>query len=250
MKISAIIIAKNEKDNIRDCIENLSFCDEIIVIDNGSEDNTAKIAESLGAKVFINPTSNFSDSRNLGFKQANFDWVLYIDADERCDEILKEEILKAVKNDNISAYFLRRKNFYLGNHEWPHIEKMLRFFKKNSLKGWEGEIHETPKTEGATAVLNGFLIHRTHKDLKSMVEKTASWSTTEAYLRLKANHPKMSWWRFPRVMLSAFLNSYILQGGYKAKGAGLIESIYQSFSIFITYAKLWELQNRKNETIK
>ena len=245
MKISAIILAKNEIDNIRDCIDNLSFCDEIIVVDNGSTDNTEKIAESLGAKVFIDSTVNFSESRNFGLKHASFDWVLYIDADERCDEVLKGEILKAVKNDNISAYYLRRKNFYLGNYEWPYIEKMLRLFRKGNLKRWEGKIHETPIVEGKTAIFDGFLIHKTHKNLESMVEKTAAWSSIEAELRLRANHPKMSWWRFPRVMLSAFVNSYILQGGYKARGTGLIESIYQAFSIFITYAKLWEFQNKK-----
>lgn len=76
-----------------------------------------------------------------------------------------------------------------------------------------------------------------------MVEKTNKWSDTEALLRFNSNHPKMTWWRFPRVMLTAFFNSYIRQGGWKAGAVGLIESVYQSFSMFITYAKLWELQN-------
>ena len=77
-----------------------------------------------------------------------------------------------------------------------------------------------------------------------MLNKTIEWSETEANLRFSNNHPKMSWWRFPRVMFSAFFNSYLKQGGYKAGTVGIIESIYQAFSIFITYAKLWEKQQK------
>ena len=87
-------------------------------------------------------------------------------------------------------------------------------------------------------------MHYTHRDLESMVNKTAAWSSIEAAQRYKQNHPKISWWRFPRVMLTAFFNSYIIQGGYKAKTVGIIESVYQAFSIFITYAKLWEMQKQ------
>ena len=83
-----------------------------------------------------------------------------------------------------------------------------------------------------------------------MLNKTIEWSSAEAMLRYNAGHPQMTWWRFPRVMLTAFFDSYIKQQGFRAGAIGLIESIYQSFSIFITYAKLWELQRNaklKNE---
>jgi hypothetical protein len=78
-----------------------------------------------------------------------------------------------------------------------------------------------------------------------MVEKTNKWSVIEARLRFDAGHPPVVWWRFPRVMLQAFSNSYITQGGWKAGAVGLMESMFQAFSIFITYAKLWELQQDK-----
>ena len=75
-----------------------------------------------------------------------------------------------------------------------------------------------------------------------MVNKTLEWSTIEAKLRFKSNHPKMTWWRFPRVMIPAIFNSYVKQKGYKAGTVGIVESFYQAFSMFITYAKLWEMQ--------
>ncbi len=79
-----------------------------------------------------------------------------------------------------------------------------------------------------------------------MLNKTIEWSNEEAMARLESNHPKMTWWRFPRVMITAFLGYYVKQGGWKVGTAGLIESIYQSFSAFVTYARLWELQREKN----
>ena len=78
-----------------------------------------------------------------------------------------------------------------------------------------------------------------------MLAKTIKWSDTEAQLRYKNNHPRMTWWRFPRVILQAFYQSYIVQQGYKVGTVGVVESLYQSFSMFVTYAKLWELQQKK-----
>ena len=147
-----------------------------------------------------------------------------------------------------SAFSLRRKNFYFGNHEWPKIEKLERLFKKEKLKGWFGKVHESPKVLGKMGELDGFLLHYTHRDLSSMLSKTLEWSRIEAQLRFDANHPKMAIWRFPRVMLVSFWNSYITQSGWRVGVVGLMESIFQAFSVFITYARLWELQN--NGTIK
>ena len=241
-KISAIIIAKNEQDLIRDCIDSLSFCDEILLIDSGSKDKTKDIAESLGAVIYEINSNDFSEIRNYGLANAKGDWILYIDADERISKDLRKEIEKEITNNKFGSYLLKRKNFYLGNNEWPYIEKMLRLFRKENITGWKGQLHETPLVTGETGILEGNLLHYTHRDLESMVNKTIAWSSIEAAERFKQNHPQMTWWRFPRVMVGAFLDSYIKQGGYKARTAGFIESTYQAFSIFITYAKLWELQ--------
>ncbi|MEK7551111.1 MAG: glycosyltransferase family 2 protein [Patescibacteria group bacterium] len=243
-KISAVIIAKNEEQMIEECLESLSFSDEIVVIDNNSTDKTVEIAEKFKAKIYKESSADFSILRNLGLKNAQNEWILYIDADERVDKVLSEAIKKAIETNEFGSYRLQRKNFYLGINEWPHIEKIIRLFNKENISEWFGQIHESPKVSGETGILDGFLLHFTHRDLESMVIKTISWSQTEAILRFNANHPKITWWRIPRVMLTAFISSYIFQKGYKAKTAGLIESIYQAFSIFITYAKLWEIQNK------
>lgn len=245
-KLSAVVIAKNEEERIADCLDSLSFCDEVILIDNGSEDRTADISKRMAAKVFDFKSNDFSELRNFGLKETTGNWILYVDADERVDNKLRESIQSTIKgSESLAAYKVTRKNFYLGNHQWPKTEKMERLFRKDKLKDWKGELHESPVIEGEVGELGGFLLHYTHRNLSQMLQKTIEWSKVEAELRYDANHPKMSWWRFPRVMISTFFDYYVKQGGYKIGTAGLIESMYQSFSIFVTYARLWEMQKKK-----
>ena len=77
-----------------------------------------------------------------------------------------------------------------------------------------------------------------------MIKKTNEWSDVEAGLLFKSGHPQMSWWRFLRIMLTKFRDSYFIQGGWKVGAIGFIESMYQAYSYFVVYAKLWELQRK------
>lgn len=247
MIISTIIITKNEENNIADCIDSVRFSDQIIVIDNNSNDRTVEIAKLNKAEVVSKEFKSFSAQREEGIKLNNSDWILYLDADERVSAELKNEILNTInQNDSKDLYKLKRKNFYFKKHEWQVVEHMERLFKKNSIKGWYGKIHESPKYTGEVGELENPIIHFTHTDLTSMLNKTIKWSDLEAQLRFDSNHPKMTWWRFPRVMLTTFLNYYVKQKGYKLGTAGLIESVFQSYSTFITYSKLWEIQEAKS----
>lgn len=249
-KITAIIIAKDAEDSISKTLDSVSLCNQIIVVNNDSKDDTAKIAIAKKAAVFDFSSDDFSELRNFGLKKAEGDFVFYIDSDEIVDEKLKAEIIRILKENNPkSSYFVRRKNFYFGTNPWPKVEKIERLFLKNNLKGWQGKIHESPIVLGQKSILEGYLLHFTHKDLTSMLNKTIEWSKIESELLFKSNHPKMSWWRFPRVMITAFIDSYFKKGGYKAGVIGIIESIFQSYSAFITYARLWEMQI-KNQRLK
>lgn len=246
--ISGVTIARNAESVIADCLESISFCDECIVVDGGSTDRTVDIAKRMNARIILSKTNNFSEMRNTALKKARGKWILYVDADERADKVLAADIEKIIESSSegiIVAYIVKRKNFYFGDFQWPYIEKLERLFRKEKLKEWRGELHETPIFEGDLGELNGYLNHYTHSDLSSMLKKTIEWSKIEASLRYQNGHPEMRWWRFPRVMVTAFWDSYIRQQGFKAGTAGLIESIYQAFSIFITYARLWEMQNKK-----
>lgn len=247
IKISGVVITKNAENVIADCLDSLSFCDEIVIVDSKSEDRTREIAEKMRAKVFEYESYDFSQARNFGLRKALGEWVVYVDSDERVTPSLHEEIIKSINNpiNKYAGFRIKRKNFYFGGHEWPYIEHLERLFKKDKLEGWYGKLHESPKFRGEIGELDGYLLHYTHRDLGSMLAKTIEWSKIEAELRFKSGHPQMTWWRFPRVMLTAFFDSYIKQGGWKVGVIGLIESMYQSFSIFVTYARLWEMQREK-----
>lgn len=250
--ISVVILTRNAEDLIADCMDSVSFCDEVIVIDDYSTDRTAELAKLLGASVYPYSSESFAKKRNLGLKKAKGRWILYLDADERVSPELARAIQSVLerKKDIYAAYRVNRKNFYLGNHEWPAMEKLERLFKKSKFEEWYGELHESPRVNGDIGDLDeGYIRHYTHQDLTSMLNKTIQWSKIEAELRFHANHPYMSWWRFFRVIMTAFYDSYVRQKGYKAGTAGLIESMYQGFSMFITYARLWELQ-QQNKGIK
>ncbi len=241
MKISAIVIAKNEASRIVKCLSSLAWADEIIVVDNGSTDTTREVANKKGAIVVsAGDTRDFAGLRNIGKEKAHGEWLLYIDADEVVTPQLSKEIQNVTRPP--VSYAIHRKNFYLGQ-PWPFEEKILRLFHTSALKEWYGELHESPRVEGEVGALRAPLLHDTHRTLEEMIAKTNEWSRVEAMLRLRSGHPPVAGWRFIRVMLPAFFDSFIRQGGWRAGVAGWIESIYQSFSIFITYAKLWELQN-------
>jgi len=244
MKLSAIVITRNEQNTIAECVRHLSFADEVLVVDNNSSDATVTVAEKAGARVVSYKGLDFSYLRNIGKEKAKGDWVLYVDADERIPKELAKEIERIVKmKGKHVAYRLLRKNYYLGT-PWPGHESLVRLMDKNALVGWQGSLHETAMVSGSVGELSIPFLHFTHRDLTSMVAKTNEWSDVEAMLRYKAGHPYMTWWRFFRVMVSAFWKYYVEAQGWRAGTTGIIESVYQAFSMFITYAKLWELQNK------
>lgn len=242
VKLTAIIIARNEAERIGECIVLLNWVDKILVIDNGSNDKTVEIAHQNGITVLRASNKNFSELRNLGKTEANSGWLLYVDADELVTPGLKEEIQKVINQpDGPSGYYIKRKNYYLG-HSWPYSDKLIRLMRTDKLKHWEGRVHETAVIYGTIGVLEEPLIHNSHRTLEEMVNKTNEWSDIEAQLRFETRHPKITWWRLIRVMITGFISSFFGQQGWRAGVFGLIESVYQAFSMFVTYAKLWELQ--------
>lgn len=246
--ITAIVITKNEEERIGACLASLSWATEIIVVDNGSTDKTVKISKEHRAAVYETKKTDFALIRELGLHRATGQWVLYVDADERIPEALKNEITKTMAlyaEGSPVAYFVRRDTWYLGNH-WPEMDRVERLFLRSSIRGWHGSLHETPLYVGEIGILNNPLLHDTHRTIEEMVAKTNEWSAIEAALRLDAQHPAVVWWRLIRVMITGFSRSYFSQGGWRAGTVGWIESIYQGYSMFITYAKLWELQQKKD----
>jgi glycosyltransferase involved in cell wall biosynthesis len=247
IEISAVVIAKNEERKIKDCLASIKWADEIILVDNGSIDKTKDIASSYNAKIVDFKNGGYSELRNEGLRVSRGKWILYIDADERVNETLHKEIVLMIRNskNKYNVFAIPRSNIILGRvmkHGgwWPDYVK--RLFRKDKLKKWTGDLHEEPKFEGEMGYLKSALIHIKENNLSEMMDKTNRWSEIEAELMYKAGHPKMNVIRFTSSMFREFWLRMIRNLGFLDGPEGIIYSLYQVWSRFISYAKLWEMQ--------
>ncbi len=246
--LSVVVITKNEEARIKTCLESVKWADELIVLDNGSSDKTPHIARQFTDQVFIFGDLDFSSLRNKGMEKAKGEWVLFVDSDERVTNSLAEEIKILVNSTNISAYAICRRNIIFGKEVkngpfWP--DWMIRLLKKESFETWVGKVHEYPKFKGDLGYSENYLIHLTHRNLDQVVLKSLEWSKIDAKLRLDAKHPKMSGWRFLRILITELLNQGIVRKGFSNGTIGVIDTILQTFSMLMTYIRLWQLQQSK-----
>lgn len=244
--LSVIILHGKEASPIfTECLESVSWANEIIIIDNGMPLKSLEIAKRFKTMIFKSDEINFAKLRNLGDQKAKGDWLFYLDSDEIATKDLTEKIKKIILDGNKSAYEILRRNFFFGR-EMKHggwtPDYILRLIKKDALVSWQGELHEQPKIKGEIGKIKEAILHYTHRNLSEMVEKTNSWSKIEAKLLFDAGHPPMAWWRFFSVAGREFWYRGIVKLGFLDGPIGIIEIIYQMFSRMVTYAKLWELQ--------
>lgn len=243
--VSVIILAYNVEEEIVAALKSSKFADEIVVVDTntGSTDSTVEIARKHGAKIVKSPGYDFSKWRNDGANATKGEWLLYLDSDERIPVKLAEEIRRTIKVPTHDAYTIPRYEVFLGKHldHWPD-PRVLRLIKKSSLKRWKGKLHEQPEINGTVGELREQMVHLSHKNIDEKVLSTLKWSRLEAEMLLKANHPQMKGWRFFRIMFTEFTDRFVKQGLWRDGTEGVIEVIYQMFSKFVTYERLWEMQ--------
>jgi len=248
IKLSAIVLTKNEELVIDDCLKSVEWADEIVVVDHQSTDKTLEIVRKFGVKKIVHAPidSTFSDRRNLGAKKAEGEWLLYVDADERVTPELQKEIESLIPKYN--GYAIPRKNIrltkvlYHGGW-WP--DYVLRLIRKDKLVRWEGELHEQPKIDGEVGKLKEAFVHFSHRgSLEHKLQNTINWSKIEAQKLSDANHPPMTVPRFLSAMWREFFKRMIKYQAWRDGTEGIMEAIYQVFSVFITYARLWEMQNK------
>jgi glycosyltransferase involved in cell wall biosynthesis len=249
IKISAVIIAKNEEKKIRDCLESVNWVDEIILVDDNSTDSTCDIAKKFGAKIIKFKGGGFYRIRNVGTKEAKGDWILHIDADERVTSDLKEEILDIIlsEGNKFTHYAIPRQNIVFGKEMkhcglWP--DYVVRLFKKKYFVSWRGDLHETVEVKGELDYMNNYFVHIKHDNLFDIVRKTNNWSEVEAKLMFDAGHPPMNIIRFSSACAREFYLRMIRQTAFLDGIEGVIYGLYQVWSRFLSYAKLWELQSK------
>lgn len=244
--ISAVVLTKNEEKNIVDCLETLTWCDEILVIDDNSEDRTLEIAQKMGAKVFVHSLSeDFSKQRNFGLSKAKGEWVLFVDADERVLPELAREIKYQIansKNKDMNGFYIKRRDFMWGR-ELKHGEtgniKLLRLARKDAGR-WEGMVHEQWRVNGKVGVLNNPLLHYPHQAITEFLREINFYTT----LRAKELHKrgvKVQWQDIILYSKAKFIYNYFIKMGFLDGLPGLVFALLMSFHSFLVRGKLWLL---------
>jgi len=248
MNLSVVILTRNEEHNIKECVGCLDFCDEIIIIDDNSFDNTIDLAKKLGAKVYRKKLRNdFAAQRNFGLKKAQAKWVLFVDADERVTENLRNEIIQ-ITNDPLIGYlglYLRRDDYLWGKKlkygETANV-KLLRLARRKAGK-WTRRVHEVWEIEGRTRELKNSLIHYPHPTMADFLNSVNVMSSLHAKANLeegkKSSLTKIIIWP-----IGKFVSNYLLKMGFLDGIQGFIVALVMSFHSFLAWSKLWFLQRK------
>ncbi len=247
--ISAIILAKNEETSIADAIESVSFCSEVIVIDNDSTDKTGSIAKKSGAVVKHVSSSDFSYLRNEAMKYAKHDWLLYIDADERVSDKLAKEVVKAVKESHFTAYALRREDVFWntklhhGETRQAYTKGIVRLVKKGSGT-WKGKVHETFVTDKSVGKLKNVLTHHSHSGVSDFLDDVNNYSTLRAQ-ELFDTGRKTNFLDIFFTPLGKFVYTFFILQGFRDGPPGFVYSFMMSFHSFLVRSKVYLLWHKK-----
>lgn len=242
--ISCCVVTFNEEHNIRECLESVSWADEIVVVDGNSTDATRSIACEYTDRVIENDFEGHIQQKNFAVDQARNLWVLCVDADERITPELKEEILRVMQDPGeLSGFSMPRLVFYLGRfirHGGWYPDRKLRLFRKDRGKWGGRNPHDHVEIQGATENLNGDLLHYTYRNLEDHLERMKSYARIASEEMIREGKRAGIFdiiFRGP----FKFLKMYILKFGFLDGVAGLVIAGLGGMSVFLKYAKLWEL---------
>jgi glycosyltransferase involved in cell wall biosynthesis len=251
-KLAGVVITRNEQDNIARCLESLAFCDEIIVVDAESTDATREIAARFTAHVHNRPWTGYASQRNAAASLTDCDWVLSVDADEVVSDELRLEIqarLPHAERRGTVAFTVPRRTIHMGRwirHGGWYPNRLVRLFRK-SRGAWVGEeIHEYWRADGAVEALAGDLVHYSFTDLSDQVERNNRYSSLGA-VKLHREGRHFSSLRLLTKTASKFIETYFLKRGFLDGYPGVIISVSAAYSVFLKWAKLWELERSEKE---
>ncbi len=251
--ISVVVLSKNEEENISDCLETVSWCDELIIIDDNSEDRTLEVAQNINPKLKIYKRSldgDFSAQRNFGLSKAKGDWIFFVDADERVSVNLKNEIVYLISTHDraikLNGYFIKRRDI-MWSKELKHGEtgniKLLRLARKG-VGGWQGKVHEEWKIRGETGNLENPIYHYPHQTISEFLKEINLYTDIRSKELFKTGI-NVYWSSIILYPLAKFGLNYFLRQGFQDFLPGLIFATLMSFHSFLVRGKLWLLWRKK-----
>ena len=249
-KISAIVITYNEAANITECLGSLKWCDEILVIDSASSDNTCELAREFTNNLTITGNLPYGEERNIGIGKAAFDWILWTDADERISPELKAEITNLINDQNSKhdAYLINRRSFFINKfikHSGWYPDYTLRLFKKSAGIRFDSLlVHEKAVYNGSTGRLKSDILHYTDRDFEHYINKLNNYTSLSAE-ELKAKGKKASFFDIIFRPAFTFFKMYFLKLGILDGYMGLVVSTLSSVHVMTKYSKLYLVNKPK-----
>lgn len=246
MGISVVVLTQNNAGTLEQTLQSVSFCDEILVIDDHSTDETVTIAKQHNAAVYTRALDgDFASQRNFGLSKAKHEWVLFVDSDETVSPALRKEIMEAIQNVDVNGFFLRRQDILWGR-ELQHGEtekvRLLRLARVGKGK-WQRPVHEVWQVAGAVGTLTHPLHHTPHPNVAHFLADINTYSTINAQYFFTRKTPA-SVFHIVAYPAAKFIQNYIMRRGFMDGMPGIVVALMMSFHSFLTRAKLWQLYQK------
>jgi glycosyltransferase involved in cell wall biosynthesis len=247
-RLSATVLTLNEERNIERCLASLSWADEIVVVDAGSQDRTLELARRYTDRIITHAWSGFLAQRSYAFEHCNGQWILFMDADEWVPAELAEEIRKTIAVEPVeSAFWISRKNWFLDR--WIHYswspDHVLRLFRRDAaeLEGYEPHVHLKLKPGHTSGTLGHHFLHDAYQSVSDLLVKVNRYSTL--FANSDATDPLYSPWKLFLSPVVSIFKTYVLKQGFRDGVHGLIIASASAHYHFLKYAKKWEKLRRR-----
>ncbi|SFD32476.1 glycosyltransferase family 2 protein [Algibacter pectinivorans] len=240
------MITYNEVNHIEDVINTVNFTNEIIIVDAFSTDGTPeKLSKFKNVKVIQRAFKNFADQRNFALKQASHNWILFIDADERIPNPLKNEILNEVSSNNGTAAFLVKRLYFFKKKRIRfsgfQTDTTYRLFKKGTVSYIEDKIvHEMPKIDGKSKLLKNTMLHYCFDSAEHYKSKMEHYAKLKA-LELHSKGKKPNVYNLHIRPIIKFLTNYIFRLGILDGKEGFQICYLSAYGVRFRYQELKKL---------
>ena len=246
LRLSVVILTKNEEARIARCLESVRWVDEIVVVDGMSTDRTAEICRRFGARVIAHPfEGSFAQERNLGMEHAQGDWVLQIDADDVVTSEFRATVERLMQHPpGHAAFKFRRKSYLLGRFMryggWDHY--LPNLVRRDAVR-YEGLVHERPVIRGTLGVLEASIEHHPCESLGAFLDRHNRY-TSLAALELRRTRGVLEEAAIRRQLIrktwKTWWKTYVKKQGWREGLHGLVFSLFYAGIEAVKWAKCWE----------
>lgn len=244
-QLSAVILTKNESRQIAECIDTLTWADDIVIFDSFSDDGTPELARAKGARVMQNAFVHYAQQRNAALERVHAEWIFFVDADERVPPELAAEVQEVVHGRPEVGWWVPRHNYIVGRcirYAGWYPDYQLRLMRRDRARyDPVREVHEVVLLDGPAGYLKHALIHYNYDSWAEFIEKQRYYAKFDArVLAQQGIHPHP--WTYMLQPVREFIRRYLTLQGYREGWHGLFLSMLMAYAAYLTTVELGRLQ--------